>query len=169
MNTLSLSMSDASVPGVRRWAIVLQRGEILRLDRARGATVRNAAGFVWITEEGRALDVVLATGDAHTLRGNGRAIVAADRASCVAVEWPSGQQAPRAEAAPAEGAPGRQVLPHPAGLAAIAATARAWWRAVRESAFADAVAGAPGAAISTRFSPDDVRDRLAGHMPFLRS
>lgn len=53
----------------------LPERRVLKLDRARGARIVSVAGDVWITEDGRYDDVVLASGESTVLERNGTAMI----------------------------------------------------------------------------------------------
>lgn len=57
--------------------INLQRGQFLRVVDGAGSTVSAQAGFVWITEENSARDVVLGAGHSMLLRRPGVALLEA--------------------------------------------------------------------------------------------
>lgn len=172
MNALSLSATAvAAAAPSRRRPVALPRGAILRLDEARGVTVHAACGRVWITEERRALDVVLRAGEVHRLAGVGRAIASAVRPSRVVLEWASDRPAPRVEIAPAEGEPGVPVTVGGPRFAALLAKLLAWWRTPRAlGADGDEDAAPPRSRRGFRLelAPEAVRDRLAAHVPLIR-
>ena len=53
----------------------LPERRVLKLNAARGARVVSLAGDVWITEDGRYDDVVLAAGESAVLERNGMAMI----------------------------------------------------------------------------------------------
>ena len=172
MSTLTLVSPvarDAATPPVHRRPLPLPRGALLRVDRARGVVVRAAGGRIWITEEGRALDVVLGAGDAHRLTGRGRAVVAAEQASRVVLEWAQKRPAPRIEVADGEGEPGRPIDHGRPRFAALLARVLAWWNAPPAPRGGAPAARARRPLVREDVTPDAVRDRLAGHVPLLRS
>jgi hypothetical protein len=57
--------------------IDLQRGELLRLDAARGARLQVLYGAIWLTEPRRLDDVFAASGDDVVLDHGGRVLVEA--------------------------------------------------------------------------------------------
>lgn len=59
--------------------------ELVRLDGARGTTLRITRGSVWITLENDTRDVVLTAGDAFTIDRGGLTLVEAQRRSTVCV------------------------------------------------------------------------------------
>jgi hypothetical protein len=74
----------------------LRRGATMRLDAARGATLRVRRGRVWLTEQGLRDDVFLDAGQSWRLRRPGRAVVQAEASS--EFELVSGAAQPIAEA-----------------------------------------------------------------------
>jgi hypothetical protein len=70
-------------PGLR---LALARGEVLRLDAARGVDVACESGRVWITQERCARDVWLSPGESVHLHGRGLALLEADQAAHVRIE-----------------------------------------------------------------------------------
>jgi hypothetical protein len=63
----------------------LAPGEIVRLDGARGTTLRVTRGTLWIMLEDDTRDVVLEAGDVFTIDRGGLTIVEAQRTSAVCV------------------------------------------------------------------------------------
>jgi hypothetical protein len=59
----------------------LARGEMLKLDGARGTTLRVTRGTVWITMQDDTRDVVLEAGDVFTVDRGGLTIVEAQGAA----------------------------------------------------------------------------------------
>lgn len=55
----------------------LQRGQLLRLDTARGARVQVLYGAIWLTEPGRSDDVFAGSGDDVVLDRGGRVLIEA--------------------------------------------------------------------------------------------
>ena len=72
-----------ATPGVR---IALARGELLRLDTARGLRVAVESGRIWITQESDPRDVWLAAGESVQLCGAGLSLLEADRHAHVRIE-----------------------------------------------------------------------------------
>jgi hypothetical protein len=68
--------------------IDLRRGRLLRLPRSTGKTVTARTGAVWITEEGRLEDVVLAPGESYTLGRRGVALIEAFDDASISLEPP---------------------------------------------------------------------------------
>ena len=162
MNTSIQALASAyDEPPRQRRRVALPRGSVLRLDAARGACVRVSAGRVWLTEERRPHDVVLAKNDSHPIASRGRVIVAAQSPSRLLLEWPAAANAPRAEIAGREGGEGEPLpgLPRPSGRFAWLVALVAAWRAK---------APTPHAGERNEFLPEAVRDRLAAHVPLLR-
>ena len=58
-------------------ALKLKKGQTLRVVDGAGSTICAHAGSVWITEENRPSDVVLASGACYQLRETGIAVVEA--------------------------------------------------------------------------------------------
>ncbi len=56
-------------------SIGLTRGQIARIDAARGMRLRVEAGAVWITEEGRTDDVCLKANEVYCIASPGKALV----------------------------------------------------------------------------------------------
>jgi hypothetical protein len=79
----------------------LPRGGTLRLEAARGVSVRVRSGRLWLTEQGLPDDVFLGPGDAWRLCGNGRVVVEADATSRFELVGPRAQWrfAPRVDGA----------------------------------------------------------------------
>ncbi len=63
----------------------LARNEIVRLDGARGTTLRVTSGGLWITLENDKRDIVLAAGDSYTIDRGGLTLVEAQGQSTVCV------------------------------------------------------------------------------------
>lgn len=59
--------------------------ELVRLDGARGTTLRVTRGRVWLTQERDHADVVLTAGDAFTIERGGRTVVEAQEATTLCV------------------------------------------------------------------------------------
>jgi hypothetical protein len=149
--------SALDIPATRSRPVALGRGEILRLTGARGASVRVAAGSVWITEECRRDDIVLTPRGEHRIASGGRVVVASQPRARLVIEWPEDQAAPRIEVAAAEGAPGRQL-----GAADSRPVTPFGWPAPWRSPAAHRFT-------TVDLSPDAVRDRLAALVPLLRA
>ena len=58
-------------------ALRLGRGQVLKVVDGGGSTICCREGEVWVTEEGRQADVVLAPGRCYRLAGRGVALVTA--------------------------------------------------------------------------------------------
>ncbi|OGA61670.1 MAG: hypothetical protein A3G81_07520 [Betaproteobacteria bacterium RIFCSPLOWO2_12_FULL_65_14] len=56
----------------------LDRGELLRLRSARGATIEVMSGRVWITEDGCAADRFLGPGRRYRVSGDGLVLVSTE-------------------------------------------------------------------------------------------
>ena len=63
----------------------LARNELVRLDGARGTTLRVTRGTLWITLENDTRDIVLTAGDSYTIDRGGLTLVEAQSASTVCV------------------------------------------------------------------------------------
>jgi hypothetical protein len=63
----------------------LARNEIVRLDGARGTTLRVTSGGLWITLENDKRDIVLTAGDSYTIDRGGLTLVEAQDKSTVCV------------------------------------------------------------------------------------
>ena len=63
----------------------LAQGELVRLDGARGTTIRVTRGMLWITLEDDVRDVVLAAGDTFTVDRDGLTLVEAQERTTVCV------------------------------------------------------------------------------------
>ena len=63
----------------------LAANEIVRLDGARGTTLRVTSGRLWITLENDKRDIVLSAGDSYTIDRGGLTLVEAQGASTVCV------------------------------------------------------------------------------------
>jgi hypothetical protein len=68
--------------------IDLRRGRVLRLPGGAGQTITARSGAVWITEEGRLDDVVLAAGESARLGRRGLALVEAFEDASISLERP---------------------------------------------------------------------------------
>ena len=66
--------------------IDLRRGRLLRVRRGAGTTVTAHAGAVWVTEEGRLDDVVLAAGQSVALGHRGVALIEAFEDASISLE-----------------------------------------------------------------------------------
>ena len=60
-------------------SLALARGELVRLDAARGVEVLCESGRVWITQERDSRDLWLSAGESVHLTGQGLALLEADR------------------------------------------------------------------------------------------
>jgi hypothetical protein len=67
-------------------SLALARGDLVRLDAARGVDVSVESGRVWITQERDARDLWLTAGDSVHLDGQGLALLEADRHAHVRIE-----------------------------------------------------------------------------------
>jgi hypothetical protein len=63
----------------------LEPGELVRLDDARGITLRVTRGALWITQEHDVRDIVLAAGDSFTIDRRGLTVVEAQGRATVCV------------------------------------------------------------------------------------
>jgi len=63
----------------------LSGGELVRLDGARGTTLRVTRGTLWITLENDTRDIVLTAGDSYTIDRGGLTLVEAQGAAVVCV------------------------------------------------------------------------------------
>ena len=63
----------------------LSAGELVRLDGARGTTLRVTRGKLWITLENDTRDIVLAAGDSYTIDRGGLTLIEAQDAAAVCV------------------------------------------------------------------------------------
>ena len=63
----------------------LAAGEFVRLDGARGTTLRVTRGRIWLTQERDTRDIVLEAGDVFTIDRAGRTVVEAQRSTTVCV------------------------------------------------------------------------------------
>ena len=63
----------------------LSSGELVRLDGARGTTLRVTRGTLWITLENDTRDIVLAAGDSYTIERGGLTLIEAQSAASVCV------------------------------------------------------------------------------------
>jgi Protein of unknown function (DUF2917) len=66
----------------------LAPGDLVRLDDARGTTLRVTRGRLWLTQEQDRADVVLAAGDVFTVERNGATLVEAQRPSALCMTGP---------------------------------------------------------------------------------
>jgi hypothetical protein len=64
---------------------VLAPGEMVRLDGARGTTLRVTRGVLWVTQEGDVCDLMLNAGDAFTIERGGLTLVESLGAATVCV------------------------------------------------------------------------------------
>ncbi|MBI2311292.1 MAG: DUF2917 domain-containing protein [Betaproteobacteria bacterium] len=69
-------------------ALTLQPSGLLRLDGARGVTLRCLSGRLWITEEGGGGDVFLAAGEFHRIGHGGVTLIEALEPAQVVIEAP---------------------------------------------------------------------------------
>lgn len=67
-------------------SLALARGELVRLDAARGVEVSCESGRVWITQERDPRDLWLSAGESVHLAGQGLALLEADRHAHVRIE-----------------------------------------------------------------------------------
>ena len=63
----------------------LTSGEFVRLDGARGTTLRVTRGTLWLTQERDTRDIVLAAGDSYTIDRGGLTLVQAHGSASVCV------------------------------------------------------------------------------------
>ena len=63
----------------------LSAGELVRLDGARGTTLRVTRGKLWMTLENDTRDIVLAAGDSYTIDRGGLTLIEAQDTSTVCV------------------------------------------------------------------------------------
>ena len=63
----------------------LASGELVRLDGARGTTLRVTRGTLWITLENDTRDIVLSAGDSYTIDRGGLTLVEAQGTAAVCV------------------------------------------------------------------------------------
>jgi len=63
----------------------LSSGELVRLDGARGTTLRVTRGTLWITLENDTRDIVLTAGDSYTIDRGGLTLIEAQDAAAVCV------------------------------------------------------------------------------------
>ena len=63
----------------------LASGELVRLDGARGTTLRVTRGTLWLTQERDTRDIVLAAGDSYTIDRGGLTLVEAQEGTTVCV------------------------------------------------------------------------------------
>jgi hypothetical protein len=63
----------------------LAAGELVRLDGARGTTLRVTRGTLWLTLENDTRDIVLTAGDSYTIDRGGLTLIEAQGASSVCV------------------------------------------------------------------------------------
>lgn len=63
----------------------LASGELVRLDGARGTTLRVTRGTLWITLENDTRDIVLTGGDSYTIDRGGLTLIEAQDAAAVCV------------------------------------------------------------------------------------
>lgn len=101
------------------WSLHLPSGAAMRLEAARGVTVRGVEGRLWLTEEGSAEDVFLCAGDAHAIRTDGRVVVQADDDAALVLES-AGRALPPARLGGPRGWLARAALPLRGGRYAAA-------------------------------------------------
>jgi hypothetical protein len=75
------------------WQVTLNKGQLLRIDGARGMLLRVEAGSAWLTQSRDAADYCLRAGDAVMLNGEGAALISAFDRCCLALVA-SGEPAP---------------------------------------------------------------------------
>jgi len=63
----------------------LTAGELVRLDGARGTTLRVTRGTLWLTQERDSRDIVLAAGDVFTIERGGLTLIQAHGSASVCV------------------------------------------------------------------------------------
>ena len=63
----------------------LSSGELVRLDGARGTTLRVTRGALWITLENDTRDIVLTAGDSYTIDRGGLTLIEAQGSAAVCV------------------------------------------------------------------------------------
>ncbi len=66
--------------------IQLKRGELLRMQRRAGSTLRAHAGAVWVTEQASPRDVVLRAGESFRLAHPGLALVEAFSDASISID-----------------------------------------------------------------------------------
>ncbi len=110
-------------------SLSLPRGSTMRLDAARGVTLRVRCGRVWLTEQGLPDDVFLGPGQSWRLRRDGRAVIEAEQASTFELAAPEARwriAPPDARATPARALRGALArrgaawMPEPAPSALLA-------------------------------------------------
>lgn len=63
----------------------LLKNELVRLSNARNHTLSCSDGQLWITQDGDALDVILASGERYTFQGSGQIAVSALKTSVLSI------------------------------------------------------------------------------------
>jgi len=63
----------------------LESGEYVKLDGARGTTLRVTRGTLWLTQERDTRDIVLSAGDVFTIDRGGLTLIEAQRSATVCV------------------------------------------------------------------------------------
>jgi hypothetical protein len=78
----------------------LAAGELVRLDGARGTTLRVTRGRIWLTQERDVRDIVLESGDVFTIDRTGRTVIEAQVGAtvCVLSHYVEAVRVPRARA-----------------------------------------------------------------------
>jgi Protein of unknown function (DUF2917) len=72
-------------------AMDLDRGDLVRLDDARGTTLRVTRGTLWVTQEKELNDVVLYAGDVWAVERNGLTLVEAQSSAAVCLIGPGAE------------------------------------------------------------------------------
>ncbi|HEV8500257.1 MAG TPA: DUF2917 domain-containing protein [Casimicrobiaceae bacterium] len=72
-------------------AMDLDRGDLVRLDDARGTTLRVTRGTLWVTQEKEHNDVVLYAGDVWAVERNGVTLVEAQSSSALCLVGPGAE------------------------------------------------------------------------------
>lgn len=93
LNGANLHHLDRHVPGAR----------VLKLKHARGTRIVAVAGDIWITEDGRHDDVVLAAGESAALERDGMAMITTFDSADVEVVPPAGAATAMGETRPIDG------------------------------------------------------------------
>ena len=77
----------------------LASGELVKLDGARGTTLRVTRGTLWLTQEHDTRDFVLTTGDVYTIDRGGLTLVEAQSSAsvCVLSHYVEAVRVPRAK------------------------------------------------------------------------
>jgi hypothetical protein len=66
--------------------VFLGHGEVLTLDDAQGVRIGARTGMVWVTQEGRLQDDIVAPGDAIVVANGGRTLVQALRPAWITID-----------------------------------------------------------------------------------